>query len=203
MKQKKRKHIGSLWESFCVLWLYLVEVMNAMKNSFRIIGDVVEIDIKYKGKSYVALASLADWDKIQITGTWHGMITGGSTVMYVRGKNKGKDILMHRMLMGYPKGIVDHKNRNSIDNTRGNLRVVTQVENVRNASKRPSKYKVKGVRDAPKGKYNAWIQINKKKKSLGNYNTLLEACRARIQAEVLHYNSVEVQRFPIVLNAPN
>ncbi len=52
-------------------------------------------------------------------------------------REKGKLILMHRQIMQPPPGmIVDHKNRNKLDNTRANLRNCTHAENARNRSKR-------------------------------------------------------------------
>ncbi|MDI6449236.1 HNH endonuclease [Anaerobaca lacustris] len=43
---------------------------------------------------------------------------------------------MHRQIMDPPKGkVVDHKNRNRLDNTRINLRVCTHAENTQNARK--------------------------------------------------------------------
>lgn len=47
-----------------------------------------------------------------------------------------RTISMHRMIVGdVPKGrVVDHINRNKLDNRRANLRVITQSENCKNLS---------------------------------------------------------------------
>jgi HNH endonuclease len=56
--------------------------------------------------------------------------------------HKGK--YMHRMIMGFPKGLeIDHINHNGLDNRRENLRVVTKQQNAmnRNDPKNTSGYK--------------------------------------------------------------
>lgn len=60
---------------------------------------------------------------------------------------KQKMILMHRLVSGAVKGeVVDHKDRNTLNNTRENLRVCTQADNCLNrvgnkTGKKTSKYK--------------------------------------------------------------
>jgi len=66
---------------------------------------------------------------------WHISDTG-----YVvwRGKQNGikKTIRMHRLIIGAKDGeIVDHINRNKLDNRRSNLHIVTQRENVHNSDR--------------------------------------------------------------------
>ena len=47
---------------------------------------------------------------------------------------KKKKIYMHRLLLGFPENmVVDHINNQTLDNRRENLRIVTQLENRRNA----------------------------------------------------------------------
>jgi hypothetical protein len=45
-------------------------------------------------------------------------------------------LYLHRLITGAPKGkVVDHINRDPLDNRRANLRIVTQVENERNSAR--------------------------------------------------------------------
>lgn len=79
---------------------------------------------------------------------------------------------LYRVIMGNPKGmIVDHINRNPLDNRKQNLRITTSLINNQNARKRKdgttSKYK--GVHKV-NNKWIAQIQVNKKKINLGTYN---------------------------------
>ena len=50
------------------------------------------------------------------------------------GYRKYKDVQLHRMIMGEPKGkIIDHRSRNTLDNRKDNLRICTVLENNRNS----------------------------------------------------------------------
>jgi hypothetical protein len=44
-------------------------------------------------------------------------------------------IYLHRFILDFPVGIVDHINRNPLDNRRTNLRIVTQAQNLMNRGK--------------------------------------------------------------------
>lgn len=57
-----------------------------------------------------------------------------STKGYVRISYKGKLEYLHRVIMGLPTGIVDHKDRNKLNCRRLNLRVVTPAESSDNIS---------------------------------------------------------------------
>lgn len=51
---------------------------------------------------------------------------------YMATKINGKFTPLHRLLMGFPDGYVDHINRNRLDNRRCNLRVVDCTGNIIN-----------------------------------------------------------------------
>lgn len=52
---------------------------------------------------------------------------------YAMTKIDGKTKYMHQMIMGFPKSIVDHIDRNGLNNQRSNLRITTQSINIANA----------------------------------------------------------------------
>ena len=93
-----------------------------------------------------------------------------------------KIIFLHHVIAGHPmKGFhVDHINRNTLDNRRENLRVVSVQENLRNSSKSSrNKSGFKGVSlDKATGKYQVFICKNYKSKYLGEYETAIEAAKA-------------------------
>ena len=66
---------------------------------------------------------------------------------YVRKKLDGKQILLHRLIMGCPDDmVVDHINGNGLDNRRENLRIVTKGQNNFNCVKYDNKTSIyKGV----------------------------------------------------------
>jgi hypothetical protein len=96
----------------------------------------------------------------------------------------GKNISMHRQIMGLPELQVDHINRNSLDNRRSNLRLATRQENLQNRSLRADNTsKLIGVYwDKSRNKWHAQIQHNGIAKNLGRFEDKNEAIRARDEA---------------------
>ena len=77
-----------------------------------------------------------------------------------------KNTLMHRLIMNPPDGMcVDHKNHNTLDNQRSNLRICTKTQNDYNRRK-DNRVKYKGIMlcvDKKRTKpYRARIMVNKK-----------------------------------------
>jgi len=61
-------------------------------------------------------------------------------------KNTDKKVKAHRILMGSPIGMeIDHKNGVRLDCQKGNLRVATRAQNLRNQKKTRGSSKYKGV----------------------------------------------------------
>ncbi|MFA5783392.1 MAG: AP2 domain-containing protein [Phycisphaerae bacterium] len=89
---------------------------------------------------------------------------------------------MHRLIMKPPRDkVVDHINRNGLDNRRANLRVVTQTQNKWNNGQRVTRYssKYRGVSwHKREKKWTAIISINGRAKSLGYFKDEKEAARA-------------------------
>lgn len=100
-------------------------------------------------------------------------------------------VSLHRLIMKPPKGlVVDHVNRNGLDNRRENLRVVTIQENLRNQKRPNNKTGTTGVSLQRSGKnmgYTAQIKINYQKIHLGFFNNLEDAVKARRDAEIKYY----------------
>ncbi|GAA5503017.1 hypothetical protein Dxin01_02766 [Deinococcus xinjiangensis] len=101
---------------------------------------------------------------------------------YVRTNIDGRGVLMHRLVLGAPKGsVVDHINHNPLDNRRSNLRLCTQRENMKNAlprSKGKETSRYKGVQRVCEGKYSAVINHDGKRYNLGRYADEVAAARA-------------------------
>ena len=90
-------------------------------------------------------------------------------------------VSMQRFLVAAkPREIVDHIDRDPLNNTLGNLRVVTKQENAMNAGVRSDNSTgYKGVSYHKRsGKYRAYIAINGKQKHLGLYTSADDAARA-------------------------
>ena len=107
---------------------------------------------------------------------------------------------MHRMVLGigdFDERHTDHRNGDSLDNQRDNLRIATSEQNARNRSKivrkaTPSSSRYKGVRYHRKTynlrkRWQAQIYVNGRNISLGYYLTENEAAQAYNEAAILHY----------------
>lgn len=104
---------------------------------------------------------------------------------------KQKTVLMHRQIMDASRNqIVDHINRDRLDNRRVNLRVCTPLENARNAGKRKdgltSNYKGVFFIDR-NGKFGSAIQVSGRRISLGYYDNEMDAA--------YYYNQKAIEYF--------
>lgn len=98
-----------------------------------------------------------------------------------RGKHnqKGKLIFMHHLVFGiFPlESLIDHINRNPLDNRVNNLRIANKSENgINRMENKNNTSGYKGVTYLKNNnKWMAGIKINYKRKYLGSFNTALEA----------------------------
>lgn len=96
---------------------------------------------------------------------------------------KMKRILLHRYILNPPSNLlVDHINRNTLDNRLNNLRVVTPRGNTCNMQTNTSGTAGVGFHKATK-KWRAYYNIKDKHVSLGYYKTKEEAIEARRKFE--------------------
>lgn len=152
-----------------------------MKNNYRIEGNTVYIELKYKDQKLEMLVSVEDLPKLEtypnkIYSQYDKSIDG----FYAAGKMNQKPFRFHRWLIDCPEGLtVDHLNHNTLDNRRENLSIKTNKENCNNrkGAYRTSKTGIKNLFYC-----NTWkryiIEIDKKQ--YGRFKTLEEA-RERIQ----------------------
>jgi AP2-like factor (euAP2 lineage) len=124
----------------------------------------------------VALVSEEDYELVSQY-NWHQNKAG-----YARGRVEDKVVLMHRFIMNAEKEqIVDHKKGNRLDNTRENLRFLTNNQNSGNKKLDKSNMSsiYKGVYyDKPTKKYASSIQYESKKHFLGRFDTQEQAAEA-------------------------
>jgi len=109
----------------------------------------------------------------------------GYAKSYIDDRHQG----LHNLIMGKcPNKWVDHINGNPSDNRRENLRFATPLENSLNSRKRStSSSPYKGVTIRPGGRYQARIGLNGKRRSLGYYDSSIDAAMAYDRAALLYF----------------
>lgn len=102
---------------------------------------------------------------------------------------------LHRLIMNSElknsdknENYIDHINHNKLDNRKCNLRVVSKSENQRNRVPTNNEYNVSGVYYAEGAqKYVARIHVENQKISLGCFEKLEDAIKARKEAEEKYF----------------
>lgn len=108
-----------------------------MKNKYRIVGDVVVILLRYKGRRFFTHVSLESLPKLMaFGGTWAVKPFGTFRTHFYAFTNRSSGThRLHRFVTDAPADkVVDHIDKNTLKNTLDNLRVVTQKENMQNKS---------------------------------------------------------------------
>lgn len=110
----------------------------------------------------------------------------GSIYFYAIRVKDGKQLFMHRQILNAPIGmVVDHQNKDTLDNRRSNIRVCDYSTNLMNrdigASNKTGCMGVSFYKG--RGKYVAEIKVNGKKISLGSFVNLSDAVEIRKMAE--------------------
>ncbi|MDR1506551.1 MAG: HNH endonuclease [Treponema sp.] len=93
-----------------------------------------------------------------------------------------KRILLHRILMDVPNNLfIDHKNGNTLDNRKCNLRICTQAQNNKNSKSRNKSLK-DIYWDEKRKKWRVRIDFSKKRLNIGYYDTAEKAHSAYCKA---------------------
>lgn len=131
-----------------------------------------------------ALVDVADYEELVLF-KWHMKVKEGGRC-YARRCWKDGDkrhaLMMHAAVLGSPPDgmLIDHINRDSLDNRRGNLRFVTHSGNVQNRGLiRCNTSGARGVSfDAQTGKWRAVVKLNRQKVFSRYFSTVEEATLA-------------------------
>ena len=162
-----------------------------MKNDYEVLGETTVIFMKRRnGNVLSTYIDTNDLDKLKShKGSWYANYHKKSNGYYVMSNFKKTDgsytlIGLHRFLMDSPKGkVVDHIDRNTLNNKRDNLRVVTQAQNNQNTRlQRNSKSGVRGVYWCKhRNIWRAYVKHQGRNHYFGNHKEIDEAERAAIE----------------------
>lgn len=136
---------------------------------------------------YEVLLDKEDYDKV-LELKW-SVETNRTGQIYFASK-KGR---LHRLLVMCPKGLyVDHKNGNTLDNRKENLRICLKIQNQYNQKKHKGKKhsQYKGVTFRKELKTKPWESFIYKDgihKRLGYFRTEIEAAQAYDKAAIIAY----------------
>lgn len=148
------------------------------------------------GRGMVALVDNEDYERLskfrwlayrarsRYTKVWHVRLCGHDKQTY-----------MHRMIVTPPEGmIIDHINRDGLDNRKCNLRFCTHWQNSLNASKRMNTTsRFKGVcKRNDSGNYRARIRVHGKLINLGTFKSEKDAARAYNSAAQTYFGEFAV-----------
>lgn len=123
------------------------------------------------------------WSADRMGKTWYAVRT-------VKRLGKKSRIYLHRFVMNATRGlVVDHVNRNGLDNRKRNLRLCTKKQNFWNqGAHKDGRSGVRGVSWRPDtGLWTARLFVNGKQLNLGCYKRLKDAVAVRRLAEKKHY----------------
>lgn len=175
-------------------------------NLYRVDGATAILDVSTKkhpgAKTVIDLADLAL--VLDGLGRWSAFTADGRTIYAVRclWRNSRKvHQRLHRHLFGLipsHRPIVDHRDRDGLNNRRENLRVTDHEMNRANGRKWSSATKpFKGVFQRPEsGAYRAMIQAKGTLIGLGTFNTDVEAALAYDRAAREHFGEFAMTNFP-------
>ena len=128
---------------------------------------------------------------------WYPLNSSSGNTYATRGKTGRGTVYMHKEILPSPPGMVtDHKNGDSLDNRRENLRIAPLRGNAANSRRDLSQHGYRGV--YMKGdKYYCYVSENNKMRHIpGGHYTPEQAARSRDREAVKVYGEFAVLNFP-------
>lgn len=150
-------------------------------NKYEIVGETVYVTVEKSEEKVIC--DLEDWEYLKEY--YWNLNTNGYVTAVTSGRKRA---MMHKLIMpDNTYEVVDHINRNKLDNRKGNLRYTTYSVNAQNRSLTPNnKNGCFGVRKS-KNRWQAIITSYGKKIFIGSFKTKEEAIAARKEAERIYH----------------
>lgn len=145
-------------------------------------------------QGYIALVSDEDYERVSQY-KWHALVLHNG-VRPARKDENQKTILMYRFITDAPpERVVDHRDGNTLNNTRDNLRVCSLCDNQANRKKQFSHDGYKGVHRF-RNKWMAAIRVRGKRIYLGCFNDPVEGAKKYDKAARTHFGEFARVNFP-------
>jgi hypothetical protein len=165
--------------------LYLPDTSDTVCRNFQTIDRPVvvqpanpEIRLISLTQGKFAIVDAADYDWLKKY-KWHLLVVRNK-IFYAGSYFDGRFVKMHRLIMNPPSDmVIDHIDRNGLNNTRSNLRICTARQNSYNRKGRPTASKYKGVIwSTRRNKWIARIRNFGMSKQIGSFKNEISAAKA-------------------------
>lgn len=159
-------------------------------------GTVARIHMQFRGQPVVAVIDAED--AARAAGyTWRPAPHRSPGVYYILAKApKRTTLLLHRFLVCAPPGWgVDHRDHDTLNNRRANLRLCSRSQNAANSRARGGSSRYKGVY-RHRTRWEAGIRLAGEHHYLGTFATEEEAARAYDEAARRFYGEFALLNFP-------
>jgi len=177
-----------------------------MSNQYIPMGDHTILRItRSNGSIYDFLLDNEDVSAVRKFGSW-SILTKKDRPWYIYAKSKGQ--LLHRLVMGNPECLVDHRNRNTLDTRKNNLREADVHLNAQNRGLRHGTNKLAGRSsgehpgvywDTQKSRWRVRLTEGGKRRYYGYFSDPVEAGRVANMNILRIYGSQAVSRTAICL----
>jgi len=167
-------------------------------NRIVYFGDDIIILLEHKGYDVPCFISAVDYPLVK---DYRWSVAKKGKTFYAR--SSSARVHMHALIFGAKNA--DHKDRDSLNNRRDNLRTASPSQSICNRGPRDNKTGFKGVHPRY-DKFFAVIKVDGKRRYLGSFNTAVEAARAyNKMAKELHgdyavLNELPEDRHELILN---
>lgn len=117
----------------CLVILCLLHVRAVGLPRFNGANSFMDLKLNTRKEVYTVI----DDEDFELVSKYKWYLSGGrgDRRYVISPKKTGGQINLHRLVMGNPKGIVDHRDHNVLNNQKSNLRVCSFTDNIRNSRK--------------------------------------------------------------------
>jgi hypothetical protein len=152
-------------------------------------------------RGLVALVDDCDYARVMAAGPWCAVPQGHTFYAKAHAVNalgRRTTVHMHSLILG-TRSVIDHRDRDGLNNQRDNLRVANQSRNIANSKRRVDNTSgYKGVHlDKRTGRWVARIVVARKSRHLGSFPTAAEAGRAYDAAAIKTWGEYARPNFPL------